>query len=304
MRKSIYGLSLILVAIGAAFYFGWGSGIGRFLGVDRRSPTVAMVEDGIAKAEGARAASPRKKSSQRQDDDVFANGTSFDSVMRLAEQGDPKAQRLLADIYGDCAQYILFGEKYFDHLDVLATMKPQNKPQLDMIKQRMAAFCPTVTLTENEKGRPDPFTAMKNWTRISAEGGDLISEMNDRVLSREFLSDKGFKDYITKAFRSGDPKAVFAISELMTVAEGYPGDPESEDGIDARDLGYAIQIAACRSGMSCGTDSRLMRQICISHGACQYRSYEEFVMSALVPPERRGRVTRMVMMVLAAFERA
>jgi hypothetical protein len=228
-------------------------------------------------------------------DDFFANDTLFETVKSRAERGDAVAQRQLAEMYEDCLAYSLDRQRYIATIDAtvelvpVTKMGPEEASRIERIKTQMRRFCDTV-----DGGQPIPYDAFRSWLEQSASSGDLVAGIRHLKLSGQAPDADAFKRYLARTLETGDTQALFELSDMFGGLNGSSDDERTR-------IEHAWAIVACRRGMNCGPDSRLMRQVCLSFYRCSYGNYEHFVMSELVPVAKRPEVERMVLAIDAAL---
>lgn len=295
MKKNILMVFSVCVAVGAALYYFRGDHPSKNESIldkntDQRPANVGKANTSTSNVSAESSASEKSKT------DFFLNGTSFDAVKSLAEQGDAVAQRRLSEIYEDCFAYSLSPERYFEGMDQLSSMKPASKPHIEKIKKATNDFCKTV-----DSGQPIPNEAYKLWLKQSAQTGDLIADIRQTSRAARKLTPVELKNYADRVTASKDPEAAYEFSTLLGNFDGeWP--VENEADVFRKQLAdQAWAIAACRSGMNCSEQSRLMRLVCTNSMTCQYSSYEQFVFSEIVPPAQRSDLERMIGLIRLRF---
>lgn len=217
--------------------------------------------------------------------DDFGSAMTFEQVKLEAEHGSAKAQRKLSEIYAFCASYSLGPEKWLATLDGLATLAPASVDGIAGVKKRLAARC-----NEVDFGQPIPAEAFRLWAEQAAKSGDVASKIKLRTWTTQPLLAAETSVLLDEVLSSDDPHALLEMSQLMSrpVTGGLSGRYGQIAG-DAT-TGAAWAVAACRAGAGCGEGSMMMDSICMSTGKCNYRNYEDFLVSEVVTPAERGRM--------------
>lgn len=214
----------------------------------------------------------------------------FKEIQRLAEQGNPAAQRVLSDRYADCSAYSLSPARYKANVEATAKIGGVPKPTIDRIKASVDALC-----AEVDNGQPIPLDAVNLWLEQSAKNGDLIAKVKLAARAPNELRPADANGLISDVVSSGDPNAILELSHLVGRLD--------DAGIDAKYARYvgggpndefAWAIAACRKGASCGANSRIMKLVCINTMRCNYADYEQFLLTEMVPQGGRKRVDQVV----------
>ena len=217
--------------------------------------------------------------------DDFGSNMTFEQIKIEAEHGSAKAQRKLSDIYAFCAPYSLGPEKWLATLDALATLTPASVNGIASVKKRLAVRC-----NEVDSGQPIPAEAYRLWMEQAARGGDVASKVKIRTWTSQPLLARETSVLLDEVLSSDDPDALLEMSQLMSrPVTGELSDRYRQIAGDAT-TGAAWGIAACRAGASCGEGSLMMDSVCMSTGKCNYRTYEDFLVSEAVTPAERARM--------------
>lgn len=222
-------------------------------------------------------------------EDVASRPLYFAEVKAAAMSGDPRAQRELSTIYGDCMAYSLSPQAYISTLDNFAARNPGSAESISSIKERRSQICSTV-----DEGQVIPFEAYSLWMNAAAESGDVVSQIRRQVRSLERLSSEEYASYADAAIESGDPRALFELGDLLVRAPQDKGAGRYTDVSGTPYAGYAWGIVACKAGLPCGPGTPVMDSLCVNTGACGYSSYEGFVFSELIPPADRHKMDALI----------
>ena len=212
---------------------------------------------------------------------------SFVDIKSRAESGSAEHQRRLAEVYEDCGAISIDRSRYMANLDYLAELNPDSKSQIQRIKRSITDQCAAV-----DRGEPIPADAARLWLAQAAKGGDLVAELKLQVYKPAGVEPAQMSQLVAETLQSDNAEAMLALSNIArhaclqeTRANPICGSPAAE---------WAWAIAACRRGASCGPESRLMTQLCISTGRCNYPSYENFLANEVVPPAQRRNVDQTI----------
>lgn len=238
------------------------------------------------------------KESAAEQRDFFLGGISFNDIKGRAESGDAIAQRHLSEIYEDCMFYSFNPEKHFLGMDQLSNLKPESKPYLQKIKVQMREFCSTV-----DNGQAIPVEAYKLWRERSAQAGDLTSKIRIRSHPDNTPSATELQLFFEEVSQTGDPSAMFEFGSLAASNEEWTG-VKGNEALYGQYAEYAWQIAACRRGLNCSGDSRLMRNLCIGTMMCQHNNYEDFLFTEMVPQGARKEIEKRVLIINKDFIQA
>lgn len=230
--------------------------------------------------------------------DFFLGGISFADIKSRAEAGDPVAQRHLSEMYEDCMLYSIGAERYLTGLDQLYNLKPRpkSKPFLEKIKAQTRAFCSTV-----DGGQVIPPEAYKLWLKLSADNGDLISKIRTSTRSANQVSAADFESYLDNVSTSEDPMAMFEFATMVGMRSEESVNEKYNPVLYGEYAQHAWEIAACRNGMDCSNNSRLMRQICTGFMICHYANYEQFLYSEMVPQGAKEDVEKRISLINSEF---
>lgn len=228
--------------------------------------------------------------------DFFSAKISFDLIKQKAESGDSSAQRELAEMYEDCMSYSVSPEKSLKSLDYISTTHPESRNRIEKIKKQTIDFCRNV-----DGGQPIPAVAYQLWLERSAESGDLVAEIRQSVRGANGLDQGKLKDLSRKVMDSKNPEALYELSNILGRQEVQWETEEDSRIFGSRYSQNAMAIAACRAGMNCGPDSRLMRLVCTSTFRCNYQNYEQYVYAELTTPAERREVENIASMISSKF---
>jgi hypothetical protein len=203
----------------------------------------------------------------------------------LAEKGDPKARRIIAQIYEHCLDYSRSPKTYGETIDVMMKFKPDDpigRLRLKKIKEQTEQRCKLL-----DKGLPITKELLDfSWAQASAASDSLATfkiatELQilkpDQALNGEMLD-----SMVNRAIDSGDAETIFVAGELLRLNSNSATYADVFGEIN----NYAWQIAACRIGGAnmCGQNSILMTDIaCMGMGDCSSTNYESMVRNGIPP---------------------
>ncbi|WP_253254444.1 hypothetical protein [Xanthomonas arboricola] len=206
-------------------------------------------------------------------DELYRN---FHDTKSRAEAGDAAAQRQLAEIYEQCAMYSVSPKNFAGMLDSYSKIKKENSSRYEEIKGRFSHYC-----SEVDGGEVIPLEAIELWYKEAARRGDLIAQL--KLASGKTMSSEEYQDLVSKAIKSKDPEAIFAVEEMLNNPNA-----SIELGSYAPDNSgnyseFAWALAACEAGAACGAGSYRSDIICINYGICGSSRYEDAVRTKIVP---------------------
>lgn len=204
---------------------------------------------------------------------------SFGEILRLAEQGNPAAQRALSDRYSDCSAYSLSPTRFKANVEATAKMASLPKATVDRVTAIADTLC-----TDVDGGQPIPHEAVNLWLEQSAKNGDLIAKVKLAAKAPAKLKPTDANQLISDVIASGDPNALLELASLTGRLDDSGIDPKYREYVGGGPNDeYAWALAACRNGAACGADSRIMKLVCINTMRCSYNSYEQFVLTEMIP---------------------
>lgn len=275
MKKKWLLAGLIVVGLGAiALYRGHDAARPRVIGSSKHVPTPSGGAVDTFQADEL-----KRKTAPRSSKKLPLEQQDFREIRRLADQGNPVAQRVLSDRYADCSSYSLSPARYKETVEGIAKMGGVPKATVEHIKASADRLCADV-----DDGQPIPHEAVDLWLEQSAKNGDLIAKVKLAAKAPEELKPAEADQLISDVVASGDPNALLELSMLVGQINDVGDDSKYQryiGGASSDESAWAI--AACRRGASCGADSRIMKLICINTMHCDYSSYEQFLLAEVVP---------------------
>jgi hypothetical protein len=201
----------------------------------------------------------------------------------LAKNGNPYANRVIAQIYDYCATYSSPSYHFNETIDAMIKQKPENKVRLEIIRKEKNERCSTL-----DNGLPITKELIDfSWAQASSAKDTLATlklaaEMQIKTPEKA-PQGKELDLMIERVINEGDPEAIFAAGELLGL---------NDSSIDYADVSgpvnqYAWQIAACRVGgaRTCGQSSRLMTTLCLGLGDCTSSGFEAMARNSIAPSQ-------------------
>ena len=98
------------------------------------------------------------------------------------------------------------------------------------------------------------------------------------LLFRDLADSKvGTFDLITRLLSSGDPHVIRDVGLFLTRGESSMVIGDGGVPVSATSLAVAWELVACDFGMDCGSDSKLLNNLCAYQGQCGAFSYEDWL---------------------------
>lgn len=209
----------------------------------------------------------------------------FDELARLAEAGDPVAQRRLARWYRDCQFYSLSPDRHKQTIVELGRLRDVRETMVESVTARLDARC-----GEIDGGAPIPADAAELWLELSARNGDLVARAEQLALDPHDVPPEVLDGVLTEAIGSTNPDALLALAPLLGTTSKDRVSPELARFVGSPQDEYAWAVAACRLGAECGPGSYALSTICLGSLYCNYSSYEAFLTTEVLPPGQLERV--------------
>ena len=229
----------------------------------------------------------------------FRGGEGFATISARANQGDAEAQWVVSQIYEYCFSYSLSPQKALNQYDALEKIYPAAKRRevhnaFVGIKSQLAKRCPQV-----DNGAPIPAEAITMWLEQSAKNGFLVARIRSESLKESH--DESALLALVGDIRGQPPRVVFEMGAMAPLIEKYWKDPSTAAAFSAGSYSqFAWQIAACRAGLDCSASSTVMYWAC-QQGGCGYESYEQYVMSEIIPPGGKAQLESTIKIIQQNF---
>lgn len=196
-----------------------------------------------------------------------------------AYAGEAAAQRQLAEIYGNCLALGQSPAAFLQGVAATARLHANRASarQMEIAAQQLVAECGQV-----DGGQAVPLEAQKLWLAQAAKGGDLTAKVRMAMYYPNEAAAFPVAAIVEQALMAADASALFDLGQVLNGRAGIALDERSAV-LSGEQGGYALSNVACRRGLDCSGDSRVMRSVCLNTGACESASYEDFVRSHLVP---------------------
>lgn len=199
-----------------------------------------------------------------------AEVTNLAEIQRLADAGDARAQRQLAQAYERCFTVAAFGsDKYLANAHgMVNVLKTERERELLLeVAEDRAAECANL-----DGGQLVPLEAIRGLINLAAQGGDELAQ----VLSASWSTGEGRDGRISmaweKALDTGDGRAIRALAgteDSVAFTDRFAGVVDPEDA-------YSVMlIVSCRLSSDCGPGGPLMKDLCANAFYCSEDGFEE-----------------------------
>lgn len=219
----------------------------------------------------------------------------YRTLKQRAEAGDAVAQRLVAQMFVDCA-YIYDHPLKFTPLELSDI--PADSPESMSIDAHRAL---QQNCTQVEGGARVTLKDAQRWYEKAAENGDLAAWAVVNMLRHPPLTADEAQRFLEDVIASKDPVAVFAYGNVMggpvteNLGEGY-------ESLVSNNASLAWMLAGCRMGMDCGPESPLVNNLCLQQGLCGKGDYEKAMKSQIESEADREALDQQIEAVLAILE--
>ena len=212
-----------------------------------------------------------------------------------AEHGDTSAVAALAELEDECSAFVLsrgdrsYVPRAFQQRD------PNIKPWVDAMLARTITRCQRFTRSDlmPSKQIHEMLVSAAQQGSPSAKARLLV-----RTVDLEHLSDDALGGTVRDILASGDPAAIADTSNVMGArVQGREQLFDLPSGTETASQAYLV--AACRLGLDCGPDSRILANLCFNGMGCGYSSVEAFVQDTMLPPQQFRVMQQEVQQILA-----
>lgn len=221
----------------------------------------------------------------------------FQELHGLADANDPQAIVALADIEDECRAFVLSGgiDGRMTIPELAAKKKPVDRGFVDGLRQRTQSRCGRFNKSDfptSEQERESLKLAAKNGSM--AAQAELLSSLGP---SSKDIPDEAFADSVHQILSSGEADAIFRLSGAMLI-DGREKVLDVPSGSPVAAAAY--EIAACRLGVDCGTNSRILANVCFNTGSCgEYSSYEAYLTANELTPIQAQALNQYVALILS-----
>ena len=219
----------------------------------------------------------------------------YRTLKQRAEAGDAVAQRLVAQLFVDCA-YIYDHPLKFTPLELSDI--PADSPESMSIGAHRAL---QQNCTQVEGGARVTLKDAQNWYEKAAENGDLAAWAVVNMLRHPPLTADEAQRFLEDVIASKDPVAVFAYGNVMggpvteNLGKGY-------ESLVSNNASLAWMLAGCRMGMDCGPESPPVNNLCLHQGLCGKGDCEQAMKSQIESEADREALDQQIEAVLAILE--
>ncbi|HIE5353528.1 TPA: hypothetical protein ACXNP2_000076 [Stenotrophomonas maltophilia] len=275
--KRILALSVAAVVLGGAAWYGFGkhdssTAVAAVEGAAEQSDEHSLARGAPTTPTNAVESTPWARA------DSHLAGSWFADLRSRAEAGDVFAQRQLAEAYQRCAVFSLSPANMYATLDAYAEVRGVPARAYDDIKKRFAANCSGV-----DGGQVIPVEAYGNWFERAAAKGDPYSRVAIAFRNRAAFSSEDYQSLARDVVSSADPEAMFALGDLLTLAQETNELAEFKASMASPYSTFAWGIVACRMGADCSHGSYRMDSLCMNTGICGTGDFEEAIRTHAVP---------------------
>ena len=210
--------------------------------------------------------------------DLYAYAQSLEPAAR---QRDADAIWMISRVYEYCSGFAMAPAAFDRDTRVIGEMGMRGSAAMvaarERVSERCARFVPQDELTPR----------MIVLKRVeAAEAGSVAAEASLMASGEPVKDTPEYKrDLVERVQKSEDPEAYSALAPAMGIAAS--GKTEYTGVVAGTQFSeLAWQLAACRMGMDCSSDSALMTSYCANGGICSSvpgQDFERFVFDAAVP---------------------
>ena len=210
--------------------------------------------------------------------DLYAYAQSLEPAARAR---DADAIWMISRVYEYCSGFAMAPAAFDRDTRVIGDMGMRGSAAMvsarERVSERCARFVPQDELTPR----------MIVLKRVeAAEAGSVAAEASLMAAGEPVKDTPEYKrDLVERVRKSEDPEAYSALAPAMGVAAS--GKTEYTGQVAGTQFSeLAWQLAACRLGMDCTSDSALMTSYCANGGICSSvpgQDFERFVFDAAVP---------------------
>ncbi|WP_242525298.1 hypothetical protein [Lysobacter changpingensis] len=211
-------------------------------------------------------------------DDLYAYAQSLEPAVR---ERDADAIWMVSRVYEYCSGFAMAPAAFDRDTRVIGEMGMRGSAAMvaarERVSRRCARFVPQDELTPR----------MIVLKRVeAAEAGSVAAEASLMAAGEPLQDTPEYKrELVDRVQESEDPEAYSALAPAMGIAASgkveYTGEVA---GTQFSELAW--QLAACRLGMDCTSESALMTSYCANGGICSSvpgQDFERFVFDAAVP---------------------
>ncbi len=220
---------------------------------------------------------------------------AFQALKQRAQDGDPVAQRLLAQTYDACFMINVDRQRFVAGYQHMRMNNPEQAATMDRLAKQRLELCDAV-----DDGAIIPIELVRGWYAQAAENGDLAARAMDYALQQTPLDRPTATRLLEEVVTSGDPAAMYGLGSALggNVTENV-GEPYKEL-VSGPMASYAWILAACRLGYDCGPDSRDVSYFCLMVGRCLGETSEEMWFAMMKTDAERAALEQKIQQILDA----
>ncbi|GAB4199745.1 MAG: hypothetical protein Tsb002_35530 [Wenzhouxiangellaceae bacterium] len=209
--------------------------------------------------------------------------------------GVGEASRYIYKALEECLHYTAIPDVYYDdqraHVSAFESTASKQIAMhlLERAEARCTSLYPRDPITHDE---------MTEWLKLAANQGDLVAQvmLASRVVSGEIdnvvMDDSTVKHIIIKALTSKQPEAIYEVAGFMSIPV-LGRDALRSHYAGGQEHYVAWALAACDLGYPCSRGSPVMNKACLTLGACQYGSLEQYFYDQVIPPAQVSQIQRL-----------
>lgn len=204
---------------------------------------------------------------------------AFEALKEQARQGDPVAQRKLAQAYQGCAEVNLPRRQFQANLELRSKYIDAPKERARLIQVALAREEACRWLDEGATVSPD---VPDHWFLQATAQGDLVARLRYQMNRFGRPGKTASTELLQKVLASNDPEAVFTLGLMIPIGGWETGNPRQDEVLSGELAGFAWNIVGCRMGYACEPFGAYMDEVCLSMNGCTADGFEEYIRSNMV----------------------
>jgi hypothetical protein len=210
--------------------------------------------------------------------DLYAYAQSLEPAARAR---DADAIWMISRVYEYCSGFAMAPAAFDRDTRVIGEMGMRGSAAMVAARQRVSERCARFVPQDELTPRMIVLKRVE-----AAEAGSVAAEASLMAAGEPVKDTPEYKrDLVDRVQKSEDPEAYSALAPAMGIAASGKTEYTGEvAGTQFSELAW--QLAACRLGMDCTSDSALMTSYCANGGICSSvpgQDFERFVFDAAIP---------------------
>ena len=210
--------------------------------------------------------------------DLFAYAQSLEPAARAR---DADAIWMTSRVYEYCSGFAMAPAAFDRDTRAIGEMNMRGSAAMVAARERVSDRCARFVPQDDLSPRMIVLKRVE-----AAEAGSVAAEASLMAAGEPVKDTPEYKrDLVERVKKSEDPEAYSALAPAMGIAAS--GKTEYTGAVAGTQFSeLAWQLAACRMGMDCTSDSALMTSYCANGGICSSvpgQDFERFVFDAAVP---------------------